>query len=455
MIQFTRRAALSAVALGGLAACSNGSGTSSVVETAIDTSKASGEISYWLWDNNQQPAYQQCADDFHAANPNITVKITQYSWTDYWNNITNAFVSGTAPDVFTDHLAKYPDFIKQNQLQPLDATLAKDGVKTDIYQKGLADLWVGPDGARYGLPKDFDTTALFYNKQLIQAAGVSAAQLQDLTWNPSDGGSYEKMIAHVTVDVNGKRGDEPGFDKTRVKVYGLGLDGAPDNYGQTTWSMYTGTTGWTFTDKNPWGTHYNYDKPEFQNTIAWMRSLIEKGYMPSVQSVTGGNSGDIFGAGKYAMITNGSWMIGQMFGYKGVEVGLAPTPIGPNGKRSSMYNGLADAVWVGSKNKPAAIKWVEYLGSAAAQDVVGKRGVVFPAIPSATQNAQAAFKAKSVDVNSFLIQVQDGTTFLFPITDHAATIMASMSAAIQAVLTGQAQPSSLTAANQQVNALFG
>src|SRR5450756_2393690 len=109
----------------------------------------------------------------------------------FGNNITNAFVSGTAPDVFTDHLAKYPDFIKQNQLQPLDATLAKDGVKTDIYQKGLADLWVGPDGARYGLPKDFDTTALFYNKQLIQAAGVSAAQLQDLTWNPSDGGSYE------------------------------------------------------------------------------------------------------------------------------------------------------------------------------------------------------------------------------------------------------------------------
>src|SRR5674476_829019 len=358
MIQFTRRAALSAVALGGLAACGNGSGTSGVVKTAI-------------------------------------------------------------------------------------------------YQKGLADLWVGPDGARYGLPKDFDTTALFYNKQLIQAAGVSAAQLQDLTWNPSDGGSYEKMIAHVTVDVNGKRGDEPGFDKTRVKVYGLGLDGAPDNYGQTTWSMYTGTTGWTFTDKNPWGTHYNYDKPEFQNTIAWMRSLIEKGYMPSVQSVTGGNSGDIFGAGKYAMITNGSWMISQMFGYKGVEVGLAPTPVGPDGKRSSMYNGLADAVWVSSKNKPAAIKWVEYLGSAAAQDVVGKRGVVFPAIPSATQNAQAAFKAKSVDVNSFLIQVQDGTTFLFPITDHAAEIGASMSAAIQAVLTGQAQPSSLTAANQQVNALFG
>ena len=46
-----------------------------------------------------------------------------------------------------------------------------------------------------------------------------------MTWNPTDGGTYEKTIAHLTVDKNGKRGDEPGFDKTKVEVYGLGLDG--------------------------------------------------------------------------------------------------------------------------------------------------------------------------------------------------------------------------------------
>ena len=33
---------------------------------------------------------------------------------------------------------------------------------------------------------------------------------------------------------------------------------------------------------------------------------------------------------------------------KGVDVGVAPTPIGPSGKRASMYNGLADSVWVGT-----------------------------------------------------------------------------------------------------------
>ena len=449
-------ASLVAAALA-LTGCSSSSGAAAASGSsdAIDTSTATGDVSYWLWDSNQQPAYQQCADAFHTANPNVTVKISQYGWDDYWTKLTTGFVAGTAPDVFTNHLSKYPEFITQGQLLALDATLTKDGVNTSNFQAGLSDLWVGQDGKRYGLPKDFDTVAIFYNKALTKAAGVADSDLANLTWNPTDGGTYQKMIAHLTVDANGKRGDEAGFDKTKVKVYGLGLDGGSGGgNGQTQWSMYSGTTGWNFTDKNPWGTKYNYDKPEFQNTITWMRSLIEKGYMPSLESVTGQSSADTYGAGKTAMITNGSWMINQMFSYKGVDTGLAPTPTGTSGKRSSMYNGLADSVWAGSTNKPAAVKWVEYLGSAACQDVIGKSGVVFPAIPSGTTAAQAAFKAKGIDVTPFLTQVTDKTTFLFPITDNASQVTAIMQPAVDAVFTGKAKADSLTAANAQVNALF-
>ena len=143
---------------------------------------------------------RQCADKFHAANPNINIKITQYGWDDYWSKLTNGFVAGDAPDVFTDHLAKYPEFVSQEQLVPLDDTLTKDGFNVNQYQEGLADLWKGPDGKRYGLPKDFDTVAIFYNKKLIADAGVKEADLQNLAvespgWRnvrkddrPSDGG---------------------------------------------------------------------------------------------------------------------------------------------------------------------------------------------------------------------------------------------------------------------------
>ena len=438
-----------------LAGCVGGGAAGSTDGSGIDTSKAAGTVEYWLWDNNQKAAYQQCADDFHAANPGVTVNISQYSWDDYWTKLTNAFVAGTAPDVFTDHLSKYPDFVANKQIVPLDDVLQKDGVDVTQYEKGLADLWVGEDGKRYGLPKDWDTIALFYNKDLVQAGGYSAEQLAALSWNPQDGGTYEKAIAHLTVDVNGVRGDQPGFDKTRVAVYGLGLDGqSGGGMGQTQWSMYSGTTGWTYTDKNPWGTHYNYDDPRFQSTIGWMADLIDKGYMPSVAAVTGSDSTQTYGAGKSAMITNGSWNINSFFGLKGVNVGIAPTPLGTDGKRASMFNGLADSIWAGSKNKDAAAKWVEYLGSSACQDVVGKAGVVFPAIPSGAAAAEAAFQARGIDVTPFTEQVADGTTFLFPISDNAAKIAGIMTPAVDAVMEGKADPSSLTGANDQVNALF-
>ncbi|OFI37192.1 ABC transporter substrate-binding protein [Arthrobacter sp. SW1] len=438
--------AVAAAAALALSACGGGS-------TGGDSAK--GEISYWLWDANQLPAYQQCATDFQKTHPDIKVKITQTGWDDYWGKITNGMAAGTAPDVFTNHLAKYPDFIKTKQLVALDDAVANDKVDLSQYNEGLADLWVGQDGKRYGLPKDWDTVALFYNKKMAADAGLTAEQMASLKWNPQDGGSYEKAIARLTVDKNGKRGDEPGFDKNNVAVYGLGLGGSGgENAGQTEWSFLAASLGWTTTDKNPWGTHYNYDDKRVQDTIAWWASLAQKGYMPKLEATVGANAADSFGAGKAAINSHGSWMIGQYTGYKGIDVGIAPTPQGPEGQRASMFNGLADSIWAGTKKKDAAVKWVEYLASAACQDVVAAKAVVFPAIKGSSDKAAAAFKAKGVDVSAFTQHVKDKTTFMLPITDNAAKVAGIMKPAMDAVVTGKAPASSLSAANEQVNSLF-
>ncbi|CAH0237473.1 Maltodextrin-binding protein MdxE [Arthrobacter sp. Bi83] len=436
-------AAAAAIAIS-LSACSGGS----------TSTEAKGEINYWLWDANQLPAYQHCAADFTKANPDIKVKITQRGWGDYWTTLTNGFVAGNAPDVFADHLSKYPEFASKKQLLALDDAVAKDHVDLSIYNKGLADLWVGQDGKRYGLPKDWDTVGLFYNKAMTDAAGITAEQMAKLDWNPKDGGSYEKTIAHLTVDKNGKRGDEAGFDKNNVAVYGLGLESSGSGQGQTQWSFLTATTGWTHTDKNPWGTKFNYDDPKFQDTIAWWAGLADKGYMPKLETTVGASMQDNFGAGKAAINSQGDWTTGQYTGYKGIQTGIAPTPTGPDGKRASMFNGLADSIWAGTKNPAGATKWVEYLASSACQDVVASKGVVFPAIKSSTAKAAAAFKAKGVDVTAFTQQVEDETTFLFPIADKAAKVDGIMNPAMDAVVSGKAPASSLTQANEKVNALF-
>src|SRR5689334_4112367 len=54
--------------------------TAAPAVVATDTAMPAAEpveLQYWLWDNNQQPAYQACADAFTKQNPNITIKISQ------------------------------------------------------------------------------------------------------------------------------------------------------------------------------------------------------------------------------------------------------------------------------------------------------------------------------------------------------------------------------------------
>ncbi|MEN0102454.1 MAG: extracellular solute-binding protein, partial [Curtobacterium sp.] len=105
----TRRALFaggaSALALGALAACSSPGRSSGRA-----TGGATGTVSYWLWDSNQLPAYQAVAKAFEQQNPGITIKITQLGWNDYWTKLTAGFIAGTAPDVFTDHLTKFPQY---------------------------------------------------------------------------------------------------------------------------------------------------------------------------------------------------------------------------------------------------------------------------------------------------------------------------------------------------------
>ena len=133
-----------------------------------------GEISYCLWDSLQLPAYQACADAFAKKYPGASVKIDQYGWDDYWANINNGFTSGTGPDVFTDHLSKYPEFVNKQYILNLSDALKADGADKDIYQQGLLSLWTAQDGGIYGLPKDFDTVGLFYNTDMVTAAGYTA-----------------------------------------------------------------------------------------------------------------------------------------------------------------------------------------------------------------------------------------------------------------------------------------
>lgn len=419
----------------------------------MSSALAQTEIDYWLWDANQQPAYEACATKFTESHPDITIKITQQGWDDYWTGITTGFVSGTAPDVFTDHLARYPEFAANGLLLDLQPLVERDGVDTSIYIDGLADLWTR-DGARYGLPKDWDTVAVVYNKEMLDAAGVTVEELDNATWNPEDGGTFEEIIAKLTLDANGNNGLSPDFDKDNVVQFGyLATDGA-DAYGQTQWSGLAVSTGWTFND-GLYATEYHYDDPRFIATIDWYASLIEKGYAPSYDQVSSLGKQSLFAAEQGALVTHGSWMISWFLGNADFDFGFASVPAGPEG-RKSMFNGLADSIWVGTDHQEEAWEWVKFLGSADCQEIVGSYAVVFPAIPSAVDVAVASHLENGVNVSAFSdLTTTDGATFLFPVTDYASEVNDIMTSAMQSILLGESDAATeLPKANKEINNLF-
>jgi len=411
------------------------------------------ELRYALWDSAQQPAYEQCAAAFTAKNPNITIKIEQSGWDDYWNSIQTGFVSGNAPDVFTDHLAKYPEFALKNQLVDIQPLVEQDKVETSQYLPGLADLWVR-EGKRYGLPKDWDTIAIVYNKDMFKQAGIDPAIMKDWTWNPKDGGTFEKTIAQLTLDKNGKNGLDPAFDKNNVVQYGFIYQGSGGFAGQTEWSWLAASNGFKFTD-GPWTTKYYYDDPKLAETIQWFVSLSEKGYAPKEEDVRSLGAGTLFQSGKGAMTSDGSWQINNYVNNSKFPVGFGLLPSGPAG-RKSMFNGLADSIWVGSKHQKEAWEWVKFLASPECENIVGSTGVVFPAIQSAVEKSLAVRQDKGIDVSAFTTEALDPNgTFLFPITDHGSEIQNIMGPTMDSIYLGQAKAAdALKAANDQVNALF-
>lgn len=426
-------------------------GATALAPALLASAVQAQEISYWMWDATQAPAYQQCADAFAAQNPGLSVKITQDGWDNYWTTLSTGFISGTAPDVFVNHVSRYPDFLANGVMEDLAPMIAADAVDMAAYLPGLADTWA-KDG-QWGLPKDWDTIAIVYNADMLEAAGLTPADLRDLTWNPQDGGSWQQTIARLTVDAAGRRGDEDGFDKATVKTYGY-VSSPLSDFGQTEWSYLAASNGFRYIDE-PWGTAYHFDDPKLAESLTWLRDLsLHHGYAPS-QGMSGKLGGStLLASGQGAMVTDGSWMIRWYLDNASFRVGFAPLPAGPEG-RKSMFNGLADSIWSGSQNKEAAWKWVKFLGSSACQTLVGQTGVVFPARPEGVSAAIAAHGAKGLDVSAFTDLATPETTFAFPMTDYGAEVSVLIKTALDKIMLGAGEPAALLqTANDEINDLF-
>jgi len=418
-------------------------------------------LRYAMWDANQVPAYAACAEQFMAQHPHITIDIEQTEAALYWDKLATEMGAGTAPDVFVNHLMHLSDLSGAGQLLDLEPLVQRDRVDDKIYIGRLARMWMRA-GVRYGLPKDWDTVALVYNRDLMRSAGVPTAALNELTWNPVDGGNFETMLARLTVDGVGNNALSPDFNSADVVSHGLTMAGSDGGgaYGQTQWSGLAASNGFRFTDFM-FADYYHYDDPALSETLDWYQRLInERGYHTPFDEVVARNGRQVFLDGEAALIADGSWMISTYVNEAPFAVGFAPLPSGPQG-RKSMLNSLADSIWAGSAHPEEAWMWVKHLGSVDCQLLVGEQGVVFPALQSGVKRMLAHYDERGVDIRAYteyLAERSPGepvSTFRFPVTEQTMEVIAIMQPVIESILDGTADPTNvLPAANERVNALF-
>lgn len=203
------------------------------------------------------------------------------------------------------------------------------------------------------------------------------------------------------------------------------------------------------------GTEFNYADDAYIETIEWWAGLIQKGYMPGYEAAISGTSiQEAYGAGRYALVTDGSWNAKAYFGMTGVETGIAPLPVGPSGSRAGVMNGLADSVIAGTKHPEASKKLVAYLATSDCQDIVAEAAVVFPAVKSSSDKAREAFLAAGIDVSVYYDAIDAGEYVDAPIANNWSSILAIMEPAVEAVLLGQGDADTLKQGAKEVNSLF-
>ena len=151
---------------------------------------AQTELTYMMWgDPPEMAVWQKLVDAFEAKNPDISVKVEVSDWDSYWDKLRVTTVGGNPPDVFAMDGPLYPDWQSRGSLLDLSPYLEKAPETLDGVFPGPLTAYQLEAGT-FGLPRDFQTIVLYYNKAMFDAAGVAYPDdswtLDDLTHRRQD-----------------------------------------------------------------------------------------------------------------------------------------------------------------------------------------------------------------------------------------------------------------------------
>lgn len=328
------------------------------------SSTSSGPVNLTFWyteGTNEAPAILKIVSNFNSSHSNIHVTAQYVDFNSAHDKFATAAAAGSgAPDVIRTDIAWTSEFAKKGYLLNLDG---KVGDTADFLPAALA--YNQYNGHLYGLPEVTDFLAMYYNKALLQKAGI--------TTPPATMDQLQSDLKTLTT------GNQYGFATSGSSYFALPFifaDGGgmiSDDAKQILVNNSGAVSG-----LNRLLTILNTDKTA-------QPLDLQNGY---------NNMDTGFKSGQVAIIFNGPWqatdlMSGSAFqGANAANFGVAPVPTGTAGDvPRSPVGGQNYSIYAGSAHTDAAVTFLNYLDSTQSQIAVATANGTLPTRQSAYQDS--------------------------------------------------------------------
>ena len=156
-------ATLAAIAGCGSSSSTPGSGSGKVTLSFYGADYGTGPS------NSTTKYWDAIAAAFHKQYPNITVNVQTVDWTDFLVKAPAMIQAHQYPDILEGEPA--PQYAQSGLIYPVSQILSSS-VQSNLIQKFLNDT--DYQGTPYGIPFTTSTRALYYNKKIFAAAGITA-----------------------------------------------------------------------------------------------------------------------------------------------------------------------------------------------------------------------------------------------------------------------------------------
>ena len=394
-------------------------------EPVAETECGPVELQYWNpFTGPDGPFMGEIVEAFNASQDNVNVVMTTQS--EYYTQLSTAAASNTLPDVAIVHADQVATQAFRNVLRPIDDVVAAAEINGADFPP---DVWNAGEvaGQRYSIPLDIHPMTMFYNADLLAAAGFDAP--------PTTGEEFAEIASAVTDGTNNGFMLTSGFPIRQIFEMLLYQHGGTSFSEDGTEAAWNGEAG--------------------VQAMNWLLQAQQDWSQPNLEVDAELNA---FKGGTVGMIWNGIWQTTNVTG-EGVEFDGRATAVPQIGTQPAAWGGshqltLPTQAEPDSCKDAAAGTFIKYLldnsvtwaqaGQLPANNVV-RASEEFMAI-----EPQASIAASAEHV-FFPPSVPGITDAYAPLDEAVASLMAGTSTDVQAALDDAANRANQILAENREN----